>query len=402
MNFSRAIFLSLFLAFGLLGHTEARSDENPGLASQPQSESSPFRLCSCPQCLSRNRQNNSGSDYRNPGTSGPASGPSAGADYSDLGAVQKGYLSSNLAVAGSGLTAATATGGMTPANFSPQVSNALILPGLLTSANAESALPVNRVFFNYALYDDFQVVSTTAIATTDGSPVTTRQGFNLNRFDVGFEKTLFDGMVSAYVRAPFLYAADNTTSANFDGFGNVSAGFKLLLLHDDRTGNALSTGLTVSAPTADAGQVAVSQEFNVATGQPTTNTIVASVNPTFLQPWVATLLNGDRLFLQNYLGVLVSTDNRIPTSFNSNVAVGYRMFRGNTGRRVPSITPMLNVQTFAPIHNNLFDFPDQVFLTEGLQLGWGNRFSVFGGVVQPLAGPKAFSVGATFGVNLFF
>jgi hypothetical protein len=47
-------------------------------------------------------------------------------------------------------------------------------------------------------------------------------------------------------------------------------------------------------------------------------------------------------------------------------------------------------------------FPTQVFLTEGAQMMVGPRMAVFGGVMEPVVGPGAFTVGATFGANLFF
>src|SRR5262249_12299648 len=75
-------------------------------------------------------------------------------------------------------------------------------------------------------------------------------GFNLNTYTVGLEKTLFDGRASVYVRIPVLEATQNVSGQAIDGLGDVSAGFKFALLADRETGSTFTGGLTVSAPTA--------------------------------------------------------------------------------------------------------------------------------------------------------
>src|SRR5207248_69534 len=80
--------------------------------------------------------------------------------------------------------------------------------------------------------------------------VPAHRAFDLSRYDVGLEKTLFDGRVSVYLRVPYLDATHNTSNQPIDGFGDISAGFKVALLADKDTGSALTVGLTVSAPTA--------------------------------------------------------------------------------------------------------------------------------------------------------
>jgi len=356
-----------------------------------------------------------------PGTQTPDSSVAADQfannDYSDIGSTLTDFLSSNITVAGTGLTSATAANGAA-AGQTISVSNGLISPGLLTAANAQSPLPVNRIFFNYAFYDAFQVVTTTNIVTTVPpnstltNPNTSRgPGFNLNRFDVGFEKTIFGNVGSVYVQAPFVFAANNITTQAIDGIGDLNVGVKFLLLFNRETGSALSAGMTVACPTARSGQFVSQQSYDFGnnTGPSTgvTNTSFISVNPTFLQPWTAFLLSGDRFFVQEYFGVLIPVPSQIVTSINNNVAVGYRWYQNaSPNELISSITPILNAQTLIPLSPGAtplpISFPTQVFLTEGLQIGLGNRVAVFGGFMHPVAGPGAFNGGGTFGANIFF
>jgi hypothetical protein len=349
------------------------------------------------------------------GSAGTGMGSSSGAgqarpasdrlDYSRLGRTQVGLTQNSIAVAGAGLAAAA--GGI----VNQPAASPLLSPGFLTAATAQSPFTLNRVFFNYALYDQFQFA--TAAVGPAGS-MTRQSAFNLNQFNVGFEKTLLDGMVSVYVQAPFLYASNNVTTQTINGPGDLSAGFKVMIAGSQQTGNALSAGLTVAAPTAHPGQFAMSLTTN-GHGTVIPNGPTTSVNPTFLQPWIAGQLSWNKWFVQEYIGVLVPLPNQIVPSINNNLALGYRMFNcGCPDHWISSLTPMLNAQVFVPLATTAnpgttgtgptlpISFPTQLFLTEGCQLGIGQRVSIFGGVVEPVVGPRAFNIGATFGANLYF
>jgi len=54
---------------------------------------------------------------------------------------------------------------------------------------------------------------------------------------------------------------------------------------------------------------------------------------------------------------------------------------------------------FAPTD---FRFAHQVFATGGLQVGLGERTTFNAAVVIPIAGPRGFNIGATFGLNYFY
>ncbi|MGO8746407.1 MAG: hypothetical protein ACLQNE_10485 [Thermoguttaceae bacterium] len=401
MRVSADMFLSVLVLAGMVNN---RATAANGLPPCPPSPPCPPGATAAPPTTSGEAGVSGAPSTPSGGNAAngyPSEQPSATPDLSAIAGEQK-EEPSLVSIAGAGLTSAAAGGAGTGAP-----ANALILPGLLTAANAESPLPQNRIFFDYAFYDQFQIVN------PNGSNAL-QPGFNLNRFDVGLEKTLFGGDVSVYVRAPFLYASDNVSSAAIDGVGDISAGFKVLLDREE-SGSLLSAGMTIAAPTAPAGQFLPNGNSGV-WGTPTP----VSVNPVFLQPWVAGRLNGDRFFVEDYFGVLVPTTSEVVTSINNSLSVGYHMWSSGSScpecdsgcgeRLLRSITPMLNAQVLVPLGsggNNTttvfpISFPTQLFLTEGCQFSLGERVTIFSGVVEPVVGPKAFSIGATFGASLAF
>jgi hypothetical protein len=326
----------------------------------------------------------------------------------------------------------------------------LILPGLFTSATVESALPLNRVFFNYGYYDGFQI-------NTGAGP---QRGFNLNIFNVGVEQTIVDGVASVYVRAPFLYATQNVSGQSLDGIGDVNAGIKIAMLSDRETGNTLSGGFTVSAPTGrDAVIRATTTDSTTITNTflqtapafiltqtksapiITSATTTESLNPTYLQPWMAGLLVLDRLFIQEYVGVIIPTDQRVSTFMNNDVTMGFQIYRGEKGDLVSWVTPLVSAQLLAPVNHQgsnqaiagptstnttiasgvgqafpaapapttpaapaigTVGFPYQLFMTGGFQVGLGDRFIFSAGVSTPVVGPKGYDVGGTVGFSFLY
>ena len=359
----------------------------------------------------------------NPGAAGGAEGFGGGEGRS-----QAGLAGGTMTAGGTGLASATATGGVggaTTSGFSVG-SSGLILPGLFTAAQSESALPVDRLFVDYGYFDGFRsVVGTPTLvggrATLQSSVV---KGFDLNRFDFGVEKTFFEGAASIVVRTPILEAADNITGQSIDGFGDIDAGVKVALFRDCETGNALSVGCDVSVPTGRPETFTINQTLQ-ANGvfAPTSST---TINPTFVQPYVSGVVHLDNLFVQDFLGCLISTDGRISPFINEDLAVGYTIYRCPSALASfftpTSLTPTVEAQLLIPTSNegsgtaaapfvpggtglttaNSFSFPDQLFLTEGFQLGLGQRSVLSAGIVEPLIAPKAFTVGVTAGFTILY
>jgi hypothetical protein len=357
------------------------------------------------------------------------------------------YTESLATPAGTGLTSATTvqtgggrgvgpTGGF--ASFSTRVATAptpLILPGLFTAINPEPARPQNRVFVGYGYYDGFQV------ANLAGTGL--RQGFNLNVFNLGAEMAFLDNRASAYFRVPFLAATDNIAGVPLDGLGDISLGVKYALLSCNETGSVLSVGVTVATPTARDLSVTTNRYSNTLSADRSftigghtytlPNDATSTVNPTYYQPWVGGLLVRDRLFVSGYAGLVLSSDDSVASFVNTEVGLGYQLYRCESHDSwVTSITPTFSVQTLLPINHqgtplgNLnyggsvtvgaggvlsdtipqqgfsINSPYQVFLTEGVSVGIGSRSLLSVGIVLPVTGPKAYSVGAVVGFNFFF
>lgn len=370
-------------------------------------------------------------------------------DYLALGLGRGDYLTSSISPSGAALGTGTAmafgfqvageTGNfqwadsLNAGNAGVELANPIVSPGLLTSSNAESPYALDRVYFTYGYYDAFQVtvpavtIGPIVVDPDLGPPAVNGQlgltpasyqvdGFDLHRFDVGFEKTLFDGVASIYFRAPFLADANNITNQAIDGAGNLNAGLKVQLLYDQCSKDVISAGFTVSAPTSRDSQVSSfdQDDLQIDTSAPltlgqridlinVTPSSVITLNPTYLQPWVAAQINGKRAFVQGYLGLIIPTDDRVVTVFNPNVSVGYRAWQG-TGGIITTITPVLGMQSLLPIHddNAELDFSEQLFVNPSLQIGLGQKTSVSAGLSTPVVGPRGFDVGATFGFNMLY
>lgn len=343
---------------------------------------------------------------------GMQAGQGGGDNYfSGLGGTQSGYLQGNVAAGGAGLASVTNVAGNVGPDGQPAmvpdvpVNSPLILPGLFTAINPQSPLPMNRIFFSYGYYDGFRVRGRTGA---------TQSGFNLHRYDAGFELAVLDGRASIYGRIPVLDATQNRTGQAIDGLGDVSAGVKLLLLSNPDTGSAISTGLTVAAPTARDAVVttAIRRQFpagnDIGVGIPTDIPTTTTINPWFYQPWVGGIFVRDRFFIQEYFGVVIPDDSRISTLINNDITAGYTLYQSDDPcSRLTSITPTVGVQVLIPVSNRdggagSFGFSDQVFLTGGITFGLGERTTFSTAVTTPVAGPRAYDYGITFGLNIGF
>jgi hypothetical protein len=311
----------------------------------------------------------------------------------------------------------------------------LILPGLFSAAASQSVMPLDRVSFDYGYFSRFAIASPTGAIP----------GFNLNQFNVGIEKTFFDGLASVYIAAPFLSTSENVSGQTIDGIGDVSAGFKVLLYQNRDTGTTFAGGLTVAFPSGHASTVTSTTNLNLTFTGPSQPglpagtllgpfapvTTTTSVNPTYFQPWTGGLLVCDKVFVQEYFGVIVPSDTRVATFINNNVTFGYTLY-SNQSRTLSSVTPTFSVQALLPVNHisnsasssvstvsvNIpctitaipadqippptLSFPDQVFLTAGAQIGIGERCLFNIGVSTPVVGPRGYAVGGVFGLTYLY
>jgi hypothetical protein len=416
----------------------------------------PSRNCPCPPRLGAPLPTQPGMPGTPDSTPLPTTPYASTPDFSGAGEFKGSTGRTSSIVAGTGLGGVVTGDPTNTGCFAP-----LILPGLFTAGLSQSAVPVDRVFFEYGYFNGVAVygvgssgpVLVRTVVKTQGPPINTESGtipgpvitttvnsvtqssnvvpgFNLNTFNIGFEKTFFNGLASIYVGVPFLYATENISGQQINGLGDINAGFKVILYQSLPTGNTFSGGMTVSFPSAHA---AISTSA-IQSGNGNGNTLLPSspieVNPTYFQPWLAGLLIFDRLSVQEYFGIMVPTDQNVATFLNNDFSIGYSLIRSSDNLGVTSLTPNIGVKALIPLsHRGIlpdgqgvtsfvpsnangtlpaapipgqFLFSDQIFLTGGFSVGLGERWLVSANVVVPVAGPKGFNVGASFGLNYFY
>lgn len=149
--------------------------------------------------------------------------------------------------------------------------------GRIKASEDNNPLPRDRVLFNYDYFNN--------------TPLT-NGGWNVNRFQFGFEKTFFEQMASLEVRLPFAGTLDNNIVPglpnNRTELGNLRLTAKALAFRGDSV--AFGGGLAVTLPTAD---------DTVLYSGPNSELVRFKNQSVALEPFVSTLLTPtERLFAQ--------------------------------------------------------------------------------------------------------
>jgi hypothetical protein len=183
------------------------------------------------------------------------------------------------------------------------------------AAENASPFPTDRVYANYRHFSGAHDVN--VLGQQSSLPV--------ERFDVGFEKTAFDGLMSAELRVPLTRqlnsdleifsggSGDNLPLSDRHGeLGNLGVNLKLLLL--SRPTLALSAGLGITCPTGedahidmflDEPDLVITQAPFVSSTAPTNISFVGQFdNDTVnLVPYLAWFVRPGRFFHQGFLQV---------------------------------------------------------------------------------------------------
>lgn len=243
----------------------------------------------------------------------------------------------------------------------------------------ESPLPVDRVYVTYDYFDNV------------GAGVPGLPGSNLHRETYGFEWTYLGGDASVGLRMNSLQTTGDSTYASGD-FGDLTVINKFALVNDRATGNVLSVGLAVTAPT---GPDAVLPNG-------------ARLNPVLLQPFSGFIYNWDRLYAQGFSSLIVPTDSRDALISTASLGLGYYVYRAaDPAALVTYLTPVVEGHATIPLNHRGLDqtlvgFPDVFVLTNGVHIGLGSRSNLAVGVAVPLTGPKIFDVEAIAQLNWRF
>jgi hypothetical protein len=245
-------------------------------------------------------------------------------------------------------------------------------------AENESPRPVDRVFVTYNYYNDVDVFGFASKRT------------DLHREMLGFEKTFLDGNASVGLRLPLF---ELTGSPDFEDshVDDLSVILKYAFINNRETGNVLSGGLVVTAPTGERIQVVDR----------------SSIASTYLQPWVGFIYNMNAFYAEGFSSVAVPTDARDVMLFFNSLGVGFHAYRNpNGGAALRELIPVVEVHVNTPLnHRGLstfpLGFPDDVDFTAGCHFVL-RRATASVGVCTPFTGPKPFEYEILASLNIRF
>ncbi len=221
--------------------------------------------------------------------------------------------------------------------------------------------------------------TTVATAVITDFPAPPRATANLHREIFGFEKTFLNGFASIELRVPFVQMTGNIEGIGAQNIGDMTIIGKYAFLLDNTTGNVISGGLAITAPTG-----------------PGIQTIDGNLHSTLLQPWFGYIFNADTFFLHAFHSIVVPTDVRDVTLFFNDVGINYWLYRAAPDRALNYIVPMIEAHLTTPLnHRNqegVIFVPDALVMTAGVHLGILRNGNVSIGVATPVTGPRVFNI----------
>jgi len=255
-----------------------------------------------------------------------------------------------------------------------------------------SAVPQDRIFFNYNFLNDVPVAKDLLANARDYDG-------DLSHYELGLEKTLFDGDVSIELLLPFAYLppsdysrAVGVQSSQIE-LQNIAFGLKGVLWRNDRS--IISVGTRIEAPTRE-------DVVNLSIGYTTPRDVWA------VTPYLAVLHNfNDDLFFQTFASYRLQTDDfthinratREPNYLDLDAQVGYWLYRNQGGQGLTGMQAKFELHytgTFEPYSpsqsvNGLRGETDQLNLTTGFTALLNNRTTVSLGMVLPIREGSSFS-----------
>lgn len=259
-------------------------------------------------------------------------------------------------------------------------------------ADNQSPRPQDRFFYTFNYFNDI------------GADYNKRSLAPYKNVDVyhqlfGIEKTFLDEMVSVGLRLPV-----NTvrTQSQFQGYkgsdtdiGHLSIFLKGVLWQDDKTGNLVSMGLNVTAPTGP-GAFAGSSFYPY-------------YRTTAFQPFLGYIYNSGDFFVHGFSAVDIPVDDRDVTMMFNDVGIGYMAYRDDHPNAVlTALVPTFEVHINTPLNHRGFDYYDLASTPDIVNLTFGGNIELFhntvltGAYVRPLTGPVVFDYELVAQVNVFF
>src|SRR5262249_29169835 len=158
-------------------------------------------------------------------------------------------------------------------------------------------------------------------------------------------------------------------------FGDMTFLFKYAFLNDRQTGDTLSAGLAVTAPTG-----------------PGLSTFQGDLNTVILQPFVGGFWGANRFYVQGFSSLAVPPRARDVTLLFNDVGVGYAVYRGDQSSLLSGVIPTVEAHVTTPLNNRgdsaLVRVPDLVVLTAGSHFDLFRSARLTLGVATPVTGPR--------------
>jgi hypothetical protein len=284
----------------------------------------------------------------------------------------------------------TTVAGLVPVPAAVRV--AIPTEGAFKVAENESPRPEDRVFLTYNFYDRLTgPPSAPALATFSGKlgrstffgsvfvPPTTLHT-DVHREVLGFEKTFLGGSASVELRAPLIEQRGDGSLDDAD-VGDLTLILKYAFVNDHVSGDVLSAGLAVTAPTGR-----------------DVPTVAGNIHPVLLQPYLGYIVNQGPFYVEGFSSVVVPTDSRDVTLLFNDVSINYWLYRGPPHQTLRFVIPTLEAHVTTPLdHRSTLDpifAPDLLVLTAGVHVGLGCASTLSLGVATPTLGQRAFDIEA--------
>lgn len=272
--------------------------------------------------------------------------------------------------------------------------------GAFKVAENASPMPIDRVFFTYNLYTGirgqqgelgpvtnvqrFVTQNRTGVVTSNVTtffPAAPVPFVNLNREVFGFEKTFLDGRASIEMRLPLYQQPSSVDDFRAQAVGDITIIGKYAMYLNRTTGDVVSGGLAVTAPTG-----------------PAVQTFDGSIHSTFLQPWFGYIWNLDRFYVHAFHSAILPSDSRDLTMLFNDVGVGYWLYRGGESRLFRFLVPTVEAHVTTPLNNRTdtapISVPDLVVLTGGVHIGLFRNSTLSLGAGTPVTGPRIYGTEA--------
>src|SRR5688572_955846 len=250
-------------------------------------------------------------------------------------------------------------------------------------AENESPRPMDRIFYTYNYFSDVETGRRRFLSLDD------ERDIDIHRHVIGFEKTLFSDRFSLGVRLPFATINESfqDDSQSETDFGDLNFTMKYAFYNDLKTGNLISGGLTVSAPTSTREREDQNQNQDRRDRG----------DQIYVQPYVGGIFNSGRFYFQGFSSALIPTDDCGKSTLYNDLGVGYFMYQSPTGC-IRSVVPTLELHINTPLERG----DTRVNATPGVHFQLLDRTWFTAGVAIPVTGPQRFDVEAITQLNFRF